>query len=230
MFLSRFYLTLAIIYSVLSVSYWGIVVYQLGPSHTNYDNYKHKLSPGWLFGMKMDNSDGQYSSFRDNIPILVGVMIIHFILKNGLILFQKQLSHGYEPVSQGSDRHEMCVKQQQIFSLLFSCIFLFALFGLSLIKILILVLFPFVLSSIKPKSLAGPLITWIYCIGILFLNYAYQGYKFGHIAKSLAWMDAINGVGLRWQITFNFTILRMISFSMDKFWAYESSSNSRLEV
>jgi protein-cysteine N-palmitoyltransferase HHAT len=229
LFLPKFYLNLAIIYAVLTVSYWSFIVFKLGPSHSNYNMYQHKLSKGWFFGLQMDNSDGQYSSFRDNIPILVGVMIIHFILKNGLILIQKRLSNGYQPV-QGSDRHDMLINQQKVLSFVFSFIFLSALFGLSIIKIIVLVLFPFILSSFNPKGLVGPIITWIYCVGILFLNHAYQGYKFSHLSENLAWMDAINGVGLRWHITFNFTILRMISFSMDKYWANESGRNLRLEV
>jgi hypothetical protein len=71
-------------------------------------------------------------------------------------------------------------------------------------------------------SRLAPLFVWIYGGGLLFLNHAYEGYLFGSIFSNLAWMDTYRGLfrlkiglGIRWQIHFNFSMLRMVSFTMD---------------
>ncbi|KAI7067857.1 hypothetical protein KC352_g42880, partial [Hortaea werneckii] len=40
------------------------------PSHPSYKQYGHLLEDGWVPGRKVDNSDAQYRSFRDNIPYM----------------------------------------------------------------------------------------------------------------------------------------------------------------
>ncbi|KNG80499.1 glycerol:H+ symporter (Gup1), partial [Aspergillus nomiae NRRL 13137] len=50
-------------------------------SHPTYPTYSHLLSPGWIVGRKVDNSDAQYSSFRDNIPYLLALLVAHPLLR-----------------------------------------------------------------------------------------------------------------------------------------------------
>lgn len=52
-----------------------------GPWHPSYKNYEHLLEPGWIPGRKVDNSDAQYRSFRDNIPYMALVVILHPLLR-----------------------------------------------------------------------------------------------------------------------------------------------------
>jgi hypothetical protein len=52
-----------------------------GPWHPSYKQYEHLLEPGWIPGRKVDNSDAQYRSFRDNIPYMALVLILHPILR-----------------------------------------------------------------------------------------------------------------------------------------------------
>jgi hypothetical protein len=52
-----------------------------GPWHPSYKQYEHLLEPGWIPGRKVDNSDAQYRSFRDNIPYMALVLVLHPILR-----------------------------------------------------------------------------------------------------------------------------------------------------
>lgn len=47
----------------------------------NYLRYENLLEPGWIPGRMIDNSDLQYRSFRNNIPLLVGVITLHLALR-----------------------------------------------------------------------------------------------------------------------------------------------------
>ncbi|KAF9007390.1 glycerol transporter [Cyathus striatus] len=95
-------------------------------SHPNYEFYRGRLSNGWLFGRKLDNSDAQYRSFRNNLPVLslaaalyllvnikiITILTLNFAIAklcrgskvaplltwafNGGILFANETFHGYQ--------------------------------------------------------------------------------------------------------------------------------------
>lgn len=52
-----------------------------GPWHSSYKHYESLLEPGWIPGRKVDNSDAQYSGFRDNIPYMALVLVLHPLLR-----------------------------------------------------------------------------------------------------------------------------------------------------
>lgn len=178
----------------------------------------------------MDNSDAQYGSFRNNLPILVAVMMGHIALSKAVSVFFKRPARGYQSLRSRSTTQND-TKIRFYFTLFFSLIFLTALYGASILKILFIALLNYVVTKYTKNSFNGILFTWVYSIGILFLNNAYQGYLFEMISPALAFLDSYKGVGLRWHITFNFSILRMISFSMDYFWALDRNDrNAVFEV
>lgn len=186
------------------VAHWMYPVWLFSQSsNPSYSLYSHKLQDGWLFGRKIDNSDSQYSSFRRNIPILVAVMIGHQTVS--MLLDAARLKKSSDP------------SLKMKWTLIFSTVFIFALFGSSAIKIISIISLHYVLVKWDPKM--APYTTWIFGIAILFINDQYNGYNFSDITSQLSFLDEWKGAGLRWNITFNFTILRMISFSMDYSWA-----------
>ena len=66
-------------------------------------------------------------------------------------------------------------------TLLVSLLTLFILYGSSVLKILAITLvFYFISKKFGSKSFA-PILFWTFCIGILFLNNMYDGYRFSHI-------------------------------------------------
>ncbi|KAJ3364897.1 glycerol transporter [Kappamyces sp. JEL0680] len=181
-------------------------------THPAYERYSYKLEQGWLFGRKIDNSDHQYASFRKHIPVLVAVVIGHQIVGSVVSMVPAKRSQSF------GSRQPKPLALKAKWNLWFSLAFIFALFGLSALKILAIVAAHYYLVKRSPASLA-PALSWIFCIGTLFANDYFRGYPFSGLSSHLAFLDRWGGVGLRWNITFNFTVLRMISFSMDWHWA-----------
>lgn len=88
-------------------------------------------------------------------------------------------------------------------------------------------------------TIANPILTWTFNISMLFLNEMFQGYKFGHMLPWLAAgegggfghaMDELGGFMPRWEIHFNLTMLRLVSFNMDYYWSHRQEGGSVMEV
>ncbi|CAG8557476.1 18681_t:CDS:10 [Dentiscutata erythropus] len=75
-------------------------------------------------------------------------------------------------------------------------------------------------------SIANPIITWIFNLGVLFLNEAYGNYKFEDLNENFAFLDNNLGLMTRWDVTFNICMLRLVSFNMDYYWSFQPSNNS----
>lgn len=92
-----------------------------------------------------------------------------------------------------------------------------------------------------------PLATWIFNIGILFANELCRGYPYARIAAMLLppqtsqagssfdsnWgtrLDNYGGLIPRWEVLFNITVLRLISFNFDYLWSLEHRAVSPIEV
>lgn len=171
-------------------------------SNPNYARYSHLLTDGWMFGRKVDNSDLQYSSFRNFFLYLVGCIAGHVVLR------RVALSFSMDRIS---------------FDSIFACIFLLALHGAGFIKMLILLYLNFRISRI-PNKKAAYILTWIFGVGTLFSNELCEGYPLGRLHPSLAWIDhSFAGLMPRWEVHFNFTMLRMVSFNVDYLHAVERS-------
>ncbi|KAK7204414.1 MBOAT, membrane-bound O-acyltransferase family-domain-containing protein [Myxozyma melibiosi] len=159
----------------------------------NYEVYSDKLEQGWMMGRKVDNSDAQYSGFRGKIPVLTSAIILHFILRKLSLAFKiPRIS----------------------FDLGFAAIFLSALHGVSVLKIVAIYSINYSFTRYLPSK-SGMISTWIFCIAILFLNEMYEGYKFGSLLPVLGVLDGYCGLLPRWDVNFNFSILRMISYNYD---------------
>lgn len=91
-----------------------------------------------------------------------------------------------------------------------------------------------------------PAATWIFNIGILFANELGRGYHFSSISQSFspslgsekpgskfdwgAWLDSHGGLIPRWEVLFNLTVLRLISFNLDFYWSLNMRGSSAIEV
>ncbi|QLG75076.1 hypothetical protein HG535_0H04030 [Zygotorulaspora mrakii] len=166
-------------------------------SNPNYYKFAGYLSDGWIFGRKVDNSDPQYKFFRDNMPLLVGLMLMHTMIK-------KISCYGF-----GIDKLK--------FDFVFGFIFLFLCHGVNSLRVLAHLIIMFSIAHIfKRNRRFAVASSWAYGIASLFINDKYRNYPFGGIAKILAPLDnAYKGIIPRWDVFFNFTLLRMISYNMD---------------
>jgi D-alanyl-lipoteichoic acid acyltransferase DltB (MBOAT superfamily) len=203
------------------------------------------LSPGWIPGRKVDNSDQQYASFRNNIPILFSVLVLHFVLRRGFNAVYAWVSPSPPKNSSYFAAHNL--NRRKIFDIIFAIIFLTALHSLNIIKILFILLVNFSISYFHPSSILVPVFTWVFNIGVLFANEYFKGYRFRDILPFFIAgegegvghaMDHFMGGGIlkRWEILFNITVLRLISYNLDHYWAAvrleegETEEGSVLEV
>lgn len=203
----------------------------------------------------VDNSDDQYASFRDNLPYLFIVMSLHPLLRR---LFESMykpdsLLSGLAPYGKfdssehtGADNRSL---QRLAFDVGFGILFTIALHGFSAAKILIILYINYNIATQLKKEYV-PAATWIFNIGILFANELGKGYPYSAIAKAVLprsafleasaeqkpvenWgtvLDSYGGLIPRWEILFNVTVLRLISFNLDYYWSLNRSGGSPIEV
>ncbi|KAG0199472.1 glycerol transporter [Mortierella sp. GBA30] len=178
-------------------------------SNPNYEKFKDLLSDGW-FGYKVDNSDEQYANFRNNLPILGSVACIYLVLSHVFRLYFVPVTPVKSPLQP---------LYRAYFFLAFSAVYLYFMYGNSIIKIVAIVSANYAIAKLGGASRWMPVLTWIFNLGILFMNEKNQGYSFGTLHESLAWLDADTGMNARWDVNFNFTMLRLVSFNLDYYWS-----------
>ena len=198
----------------------------------------------------VDNSDQQYAGFRDNVPYLLIVMILHPVLRRMYdILFPTS-----DDISQGISKSppnrtissydsDSRLNQRISFDAGFSLLFIFALHGFSAVKVLLILYINYNVATRLERKYV-PVVTWIFNIGILFANELGRGYPFTNIADAtLPWstseepksnwgtvLDSYGGLIPRWEILFNVTVLRLMSFNFDYYWSLDRNGSSAIEV
>lgn len=153
--------------------------------------------------------------------------------------------HKRSATEQGDARLE----QRASFDYRFAYIFLAALHGFSALKILAILHINYQIATKLPRRYI-PVATWVFNVCMLFANELSQGYKFAAIARHITpppevksvldgdpflvqwgvWLDQHGGLLSRWEILFNITVLRLISFNLDYYFSLDQRSGSPLEV
>ena len=140
------------------------------------------------------------------------------------------------------------LEQRASFDLYFALVLLTGLHGLAALKILLILYANYNITTKLPKNYI-PAATWIFNIGILFANELFNGYQFASIVELLIpgadsgslgpassalswakWLDGLGGLVPRWEILFNITVLRLISYNLDYYWSLDYPSSSPIEV
>ncbi|KAJ4290942.1 glycerol transporter [Kalmusia sp. IMI 367209] len=223
-------------------------------SHVNYSHYQHLLSDGWLPGRKVDNSDLQYSSFRSNIPYLFLVVLLHPTLRKLYDGFWRadtytqvrpSAANGLTMGLSASAAADARLNQRLSFDVPFTVIFLTALHGFSALKIVFILYLNYSIAKKLPRPYV-PAATWVFNVGTLFANELGKGYSYASILGIFLpsspvsekqplstnfghTLDDFGGLIPRWEVLFNFTVLRLISFNMDYYWSLNSRTGNSLE-
>ncbi|KAF1938616.1 MBOAT-domain-containing protein [Clathrospora elynae] len=223
-------------------------------SHPNYSKFSHLLSDGWIPGRKVDNTDAQYGGFRENIPYLFIVVMLHPVLRKAYDSFWRADTYTQVRPSTSSGRLTMGLtpsaaadarlNQRISFDVLFAGIFLAALHGFSALKIVAILYANYCIGTKLPRQYV-PAATWVFNIGTLFANEFSQGYHYATILGTFLpssgsekgqptfnfghTLDSYSGLIPRWEVLFNFTILRLISFNLDYYWSLNSRASSPIE-
>lgn len=116
---------------------------------------------------------------------------------------------------------------------------MFALHGFGAVKVVLILFLNYKITTSVPKKYI-PAATWIFNICTLFANEVFRGYPFAKMAAFIhggdgegTWgelLDSYSGIMPRWEVLFNITVLRLISFSMDYYWSLNMQGGSPIEV
>lgn len=224
---------------------FGVSIYVSQPGHPGYKTYEHLLSSGWIPGRRVDNSDQQYGFFRDNIPALAALLVGQPLLRRFYQAFWRtetytkvssplgatgngSLTHGLPATAAADARMEHRIQ----FDFAFGLVLITALHGFSAFKVLAILYTNYKIATALPKRYVTPA-TWLFNIGILFANELGHGYPYKTLLGNTSFgrsLDQYGGIVPRWEVLFNITILRLISFNMDYLWSLSSRGSSPLEV
>lgn len=170
------------------------------------------------------------------------LVVVHPLLRK----FYDSFASSHGPTQARSDVKADARMQQRIrFDLVFAFCFLLALHGSSAIKVFLLLYINFCIAKRLPRSMVPPA-TWAFNIAVLFSNELCHGYPYSDIARILSvapvnpgnspsaswgtWLDSYGGLIPRWEILFNITVLRLISFNLDYYWSLDRRAASPMEV
>lgn len=174
------------------------------------------------------------------------LLAFHPLCRKAWNKFYRPLPVGKSPI----DEAEARLEQRASFDYTFAMIFLAALHGFSMFKVLAILYLNYSMATSLPRKYV-PVATWVFNIGTLFANELAKGYHYKDIATLLsgsspflvkgvpvegtlvtwgAWLDSWGGIMSRWEILFNITVLRLISFNLDYYWSQGYRSVSPIEV
>jgi hypothetical protein len=197
----------------------------------------------------------QYRGFRQNVPYLIVLLIVHPLLRKAYDGFWRADTYTKVRPSAGSGltmgltasaAADARMNQRISFDVPFSIIFLLALHGTSIFKIVAILYINYSIAKRLPRSYI-PAVTWLFNVGILFANDLFRGYSFGTIFSYFLpvsnvidngvynrnvghTLDSYSGLIPKWATLFNFTVLRLISFNLDYYWSLNSRGSTSLEV
>ncbi|KAK7750097.1 glycerol transporter [Diatrype stigma] len=186
---------------------------------------------------------------RCNMPSMIALLIFHPLLRRLYNAVVHRVNSAKESVRPTLEEAEQRLNQRLSFDFGFAIIFLLALHGISAFKVLAIIYVNFQIATALPRK-SVPVATWIFNVGILFTNDIYKGYRLGDMAAWITnspsqpslvgagsalvawgrWLDSYGGIMSRWEILFNLTVLRMISFNLDYYWSLDRRSYSPLEL
>ncbi|KAK0753853.1 MBOAT-domain-containing protein [Schizothecium vesticola] len=229
---------------VWSIPYMFWVAYTVSrESDPRYHIYEPYLSDGWIPGRKIDISDSQYRLIRNNLPILAVLIIVHPLLRRAWDSVWERVRGRPETTLSKEQAADNRMNQRVTYDFIFALIFLAALHGFSSLKVLAILFINYKLAKTLPRRFVPPA-TWMFNIVVLLSNDIFKGYRYQNMALALsseadgpstlvalgAWLDSHGGLIGRWEVLFNITILRLISFNLDYYWSLnDHSSSSPLE-
>lgn len=166
-----------------------------------------------------------------------------------LAIFHPLLRRAWDAIYNKSDPRKPAatnrLEKRLSFDYAFGILFLFVLHGVSGFKILVILYTNYKISKNVPRAYL-PAATWIFNICTLFANELSQGYQLHRLASYLSppsttgqaselmqWgstIDSYGGIVARWEVLFNITVLRLISFNMDYYWSIDRNKVNLLEV
>lgn len=170
-----------------------------------------------------------------------------------LLIFHPLLRKAWNSIYSGASKGRQSsarLEQRASFDFAFAILFLIILNGISALKVLLILYLNFQIGRKLPRKYV-PVATWVFNISTLFANELCEGYHLRNVASHIsppvkvgatgdvtdsplmqtgAWLDGFGGIMPRWEVLFNITILRLISYNMDYYWSIDKKASNALEV
>lgn len=171
------------------------------------------------------------------MPYLAALLILQPLLRQAYNLVSpKSTIDSSPPAAQAEARFQ----QRTSFDVAFGIIFLLALNGTSAAKVLLIFFMNYSIAKGLPTNWV-PAATWTFNLAMLAANELCHGYPYADVARWLSlapplgdnWgnvLDSYGGLNSRWEVLFNITTLRLISFNLDYYWSLGQRPESPLEV
>ncbi|KAI0077283.1 MBOAT-domain-containing protein [Panus rudis PR-1116 ss-1] len=195
---------------VVPIMFW-IPIKLSSSTHPNYTAYSRRLSQGWMFGRKVDNTDHQYRTFRGNVPVL-SLLVIFFLSSKAAYVRLNKRKQIFPSIREEDNLYLVP------FIIAFSVLMLIGLHGMSALKVMTIFATNYAIAKYAAGSKLNPILTWVFNVAVLFASEKFSGFHYTSIHPSLGYLDTFDGV-YRWHVGFNISMLRLISFNMDYFWA-----------
>ena len=184
---------------------WGYTAYKSvawRKLHAEGNMYVHGMHQGWLFGLPQDLSDPQWKTLRQFFPLLAAGIPVH----SGLSLGARRL----EAVLPGAHMVFYCASNLG---------FIMFLHGGKAIWPLLIAGVTYGIGRVFKGSRCNPAFTWAFCLAMVFASDYYRGFRdWRWRGTPLAFLDAWGDGVYAWQIQYNLTMLRLVSFNMERFW------------
>ena len=191
-------------------------IWLIPATHPQYTKYAKYLVPGWMGSRWRDNSDIQYRLFRDHAVTIAAIMTI-----------QAAMTYVLRSIVRACRLSAVTAKQVRIcYLFVLGVVFVSALHGINALKLFLIAVGNYRLVRLGvrlPRRLATVLV-WLYNAGMLFVVFYTSGLPFESVSSSWAWLDAYTGLLPRWWISFNFGMLRLVSFALDALWATDEKT------
>ena len=206
----RFWLALSLCFHMFMWVYTGQKSAHWRKLHASGQMYVDGLHPGWFFGLPQDLSDPQWRMLRKFLPLIALGIPVHAAL------------------SRGSKRLETSLPGARMY---FYCAtnigFVVFLHGGKAIWPVSIAAVSYCIGRLFQGSKWNPVLTWAFCLAMLIASDYYRGFQHWRWwGTPLGFLETWGNGVYAWQTQFNLTMLRLVSFNIERYWANCPSRSS----
>jgi len=176
--------------------------------------YVDGLVQGWFLALPQDLSDPQWKTLRNFFPLLAAAIPFHAGLSRGA----RRLGASSMP---GAHLSFYCASNFG---------FVVFLHGGKSIWPLAIAAVVYLIGHVFRGSRWNPVLTWTFCLAMVFASDYFRGFQGWSWARTpLGFLDGMGNGVYAWQTQFNLTMLRLVSFNMERYWANSGGKDKQKE-
>lgn len=170
--------------------------------------YIEGMQRGWMFGLPEDLSDPQWNTLRKFFPLLGGGLVLHVTISS---IFKR-----LEEKRSGT---------RAWFYAVTGVVFVLVLHGRGAVWNLLACSSCFLAGQLLGSSRWTLAVTWGICLYVKWASDYYRGFEATSLQYLVpSFLDHHRGL-YAWQIQFNLTLLRIISFNTERYWSLKREAS-----